>query len=117
MMALFVAKLRGAGEIIMLGTRHDKRRLAVAAAIGATHTLDIDESDPLELVRELGDGFGADLVVDCSGVSIALKTGAGAGSPEWHHHKNRLGSAAARLQPRPAGAESDYAARQFQPPA
>lgn len=73
MMALLVAKLRGAGDIIMLGTRHDKRRLAVASAIGATHTLDIDEHDPLELIRELGDGFGADLVVDCSGVSIALR--------------------------------------------
>ena len=30
MMALFIAKLRGASEIVMLGTRHDKRRLAVA---------------------------------------------------------------------------------------
>lgn len=74
MMALFIAKLRGASQIIMLGTRHDKRRLAVAERIGATHSLDIDEADPLELVRSLGDGYGADLVVDCSGVSIALKS-------------------------------------------
>ena len=74
MMALFVAKLRGASEIIMLGTRHDKQRLAVAAEIGATQTLNIDEADPLELVRSLGDGYGADLVVDCSGVSIALQS-------------------------------------------
>ena len=58
----------------MLGTRHDKQRLAVAAEIGATHTLSIDEADPLDLIRSLGDGYGADLVVDCSGVSIALKS-------------------------------------------
>ena len=74
MMALFMAKLRGASEIIMLGAKVDKRRLAVAADIGATQTLNIDEADPLELVRSLGDGYGADLVVDCSGVSIALKS-------------------------------------------
>jgi len=74
MMALLIAKRRGASAIIMLGTRHDKRRLAVAAAIGATQTVNIDADDPLALIRELGDGQGADLVVDCSGVSIALKT-------------------------------------------
>ena len=73
MMALLVAKLRGA-KIIMLGTRHDKSRLQVAAQIGAAHTLNIAEDDPLELIRSLGDGFGADVVVDCTGVSIALKT-------------------------------------------
>ena len=74
MMALLVAKLRGAGEIVMLGKTVDERRLAVAAEIGATQTLNIDDGDPLELLRSLGDGYGADLVVDCSGVSIALKT-------------------------------------------
>ena len=58
----------------MLGTRHDKQRLAIAAEIGATQTLNIDEADPLDLVRSLGDGYGADLVVDCSGVSIALQS-------------------------------------------
>ncbi len=74
MMALFVAKLRGASEIIMLGKQHDKQRLAVAAEIGATRALNIDAEDPLELMRDLGDGYGADLVVDCSGVSSALET-------------------------------------------
>jgi len=74
MMALFVAVLRGASEIVMLGTRHDANRLAIAAEIGATQTLNIDEADPLDLLRSLGDGYGADLVVDCSGVSIALQS-------------------------------------------
>ncbi len=74
MMALLVAKLRGAGEIVMLGKSVDAGRLQVAEAIGATHALNIDEGDPLDLVRSLGDGYGADLVVDCSGVSIALES-------------------------------------------
>ncbi len=74
MMALFLAKLRGASEIIMLGTDVDKQRLGVAEQIGATKTLNIDEDDPIELVRSLGDGYGADLIVDCTGVSIALQS-------------------------------------------
>ncbi len=74
MMALFIAKLRGASEIIMLGTDVDRQRLKIAEQIGATQTLNIDEADPLDLVRSLGDGYGADLIVDCSGVSIALQS-------------------------------------------
>ena len=74
MMALLMAKLRGAGEIIMLGTNADRQRLQVARQLGATQALNIDEDDPLELVRSLGDGYGVDLVVDCTGVSIALKS-------------------------------------------
>ena len=74
MMALLVAKLRGATEIIMLGTRRDWQRLPIAKQIGATAALNIDEEDPLPFLRALGDGYGADLVVDCTGVSIALKS-------------------------------------------
>jgi len=74
MMALLVAKLRGATDIIMLGTRHDRQRLSIAKQIGATAALNIDEEDPLQFLETLGDGYGADLVVDCTGVSIALKS-------------------------------------------
>ena len=74
MMALIVAKLRGASEIIMLGTDADKQRLQVAGQIGATKTLNINQDDPVECVRSLGDGYGADLIVDCTGVSIALQS-------------------------------------------
>ncbi len=74
-MALQVAKLQGAGPIIMLGADIDERRLEVAAELGADYTLNIQREDPLELVRRLGDGFGADLVVDCTGVSRALEQG------------------------------------------
>lgn len=74
MMALYVAKLRGASSIIMLGTSRDLKRLEVAKQIGATHTINIETDDPIEFVRSIGDGFGVDLVVDCTGVSIALKS-------------------------------------------
>ena len=72
-MALQVARLRGAGTLVVLGTDVDADRLAVAAELGADYTLNIQREDPVALIRSLGDGFGADLVVDCSGVSRALK--------------------------------------------
>ena len=72
-MALQVARLRGAGPIVMLGTDADEHRLEVAAELGADYTLNIQREDAVAFVAELGDGFGADLVVDCTGVSAALK--------------------------------------------
>lgn len=72
-MALLVARLRGASEIIVLGTEVDEHRLGVAAELGAGRVINIREEDPVEYVMSRSDGFGADLVVDCSGVSVALK--------------------------------------------
>ncbi|MCY3719045.1 MAG: zinc-binding dehydrogenase [Anaerolineaceae bacterium] len=72
-MALLVTRLRGASEIIVLGTDVDDHRLGVAAELGASRTINIQQEDPVEYVLSRGDGFGADLVVDCSGVSVALE--------------------------------------------
>jgi alcohol dehydrogenase/L-iditol 2-dehydrogenase len=72
-MALQVARLCGAGTLVILGTDADSHRLAVAAELGADHTININHQDPLELIHSLGDGFGADVVVDCTGVSGALR--------------------------------------------
>lgn len=72
-MCLQLVRLRGASQIIMLGTNADAKRLEVAKQLGATRTLNVQEEDPLGFVKSVGDGFGADVVVDCTGVSIALK--------------------------------------------
>lgn len=72
-MALMVAKLRGASTVIVLGTDADEHRLEVAAMLGATHVVNVQREDAAKLVRSLGDGFGANLVADCTGVSRALK--------------------------------------------
>lgn len=72
-MCLQLIRLRGASEIVVLGTDVDEKRLAVAKELGATHTLNVQQEDPMPLIKSLGDGFGADLIVDCTGVSIALK--------------------------------------------
>jgi alcohol dehydrogenase/L-iditol 2-dehydrogenase len=72
-MALQMVRLRGAGTIVVLGTDVDKHRLEVAAELGAHYTVNIQHENAGALVSSLGDGFGADLVVDCTGVSRALQ--------------------------------------------
>jgi alcohol dehydrogenase/L-iditol 2-dehydrogenase len=72
-MALQIARISGAGTLIMLGTDVDAHRLAVAAELGAHYTLNVQRDDVAGLLRSLGDGYGADVVVDCTGVSLALK--------------------------------------------
>lgn len=71
-LAIQIARLRGASAVIALGTGADGARLDLAAAIGATKVVDVSRQDPAEVVSAEGDGLGADLVVDATGVSAAL---------------------------------------------
>jgi L-iditol 2-dehydrogenase len=72
-MALQLARISGAGTLIVLGTDVDTQRLEVAAELGAHYTLNVQREDAAAFLRSQGDGFGADVVVDCTGVSAALK--------------------------------------------
>lgn len=74
-LSLLMARLRGAGSTVVLGTPVDEHRLAKLRELGADYTLDVTKEDPAALISSLGDGFGADLVVDATGVSIALRQG------------------------------------------
>ncbi|MBX3707061.1 MAG: zinc-binding dehydrogenase [Pseudomonadales bacterium] len=55
----------GAGTIIVTGLAADARKLALARAFGADHTVDVDNEPAVERVRALTDG-GADVVIDVS---------------------------------------------------
>lgn len=68
-----MARLAGAGTLIVVGTAQDGLRLAAARALGATHAVNAQETNLTEFIREIGDGLGADLVVDAAGASAALK--------------------------------------------
>lgn len=63
--AIVGARLAGASTIIAVD--RDQRKLAWALDLGATHTVDATATDPVEAVRELTGGFGADVVVDAVG--------------------------------------------------
>jgi len=72
-LALQIARLRGASYLIVVGTRGDSHRLAIARQLGALRTFVTPEEDVAAFIRTHGDGLGADVVVDCTGVSHALR--------------------------------------------
>ncbi|MFF8564518.1 S-(hydroxymethyl)mycothiol dehydrogenase [Streptomyces albidoflavus] len=59
------ARLAGARRIIAVDI--DDRKLEKARSVGATHTVNSREADPVEAIRELTDGFGADVVIEAVG--------------------------------------------------
>jgi S-(hydroxymethyl)mycothiol dehydrogenase len=63
--AIVGALLAGASRVI--GVDVDERKLAWAKEFGATHTVNSREADPVESIRELTGGFGADVVIDAVG--------------------------------------------------
>ena len=63
--AIVGARLTGASTIIAID--RDEKKLRWAADLGATHTVNAAQVDTVEAVRELTDGFGADVVIDAVG--------------------------------------------------
>jgi S-(hydroxymethyl)mycothiol dehydrogenase len=59
------AALAGAGRIVAVDV--DARKLETAKRLGATHTVDASREDPIESIRALTDGFGADVVIEAVG--------------------------------------------------
>jgi S-(hydroxymethyl)mycothiol dehydrogenase len=63
--AIAAASLAGAREVIAVDV--DPRKLTWAREFGATHTIDAREEDPVEAIRALTEGFGADVVIEAVG--------------------------------------------------
>ncbi|MGW4056253.1 S-(hydroxymethyl)mycothiol dehydrogenase [Streptomyces sp. NPDC004779] len=63
--AIVGARLAGAAKIIAVDI--DERKLAKAKEMGATDTVDSRTADPVEAIRELTGGFGADVVIEAVG--------------------------------------------------
>lgn len=59
------AALAGATTIIAVDI--DTKKLERAKHLGASHTIDSSTTDPVEAIRELTGGFGADVVIDAVG--------------------------------------------------
>ncbi len=69
-----VAKSRGA-TVIITGLTNDRVRLNKAEEIGIDYAVDTQKQDLKELVNGLTDGYGADIVFECSGAAPAAKQG------------------------------------------
>jgi S-(hydroxymethyl)mycothiol dehydrogenase len=63
--AIVGSRLAGAARIIAVDI--DDRKLETARSMGATHTVNSGTTDPVEAVRELTGGFGADVVIEAVG--------------------------------------------------
>lgn len=68
-----MAKLSGAGHVIVAGLPADARRLEAAKVLGADTVLGATGEDVAAWFKAFGDGYGCDLVVDAAGVSATLK--------------------------------------------
>jgi alcohol dehydrogenase/L-iditol 2-dehydrogenase len=65
-----MAKLSGAGDLIVAGLPSDRHRLEIARQVGADVTL---EGGVREHVAASGDGLGVDVAIDASGSSATLQ--------------------------------------------
>jgi S-(hydroxymethyl)mycothiol dehydrogenase len=63
--AVLGARLAGAKTIIAVDV--DDRKLEWARGFGATHTINSRSADPVAGIKELTEGFGADVVIDAVG--------------------------------------------------
>jgi S-(hydroxymethyl)mycothiol dehydrogenase len=62
-----IAGARLAGANLVIGVDVDDRKLALAREFGATHTVNSRENDPVEAIRSLTDGNGADVCIEAVG--------------------------------------------------
>jgi len=65
LMSAHLAKVLGAGRVILTGTREE--RLSVGRELGVDITLNVREINVVETIMELTNGIGADMVVECTG--------------------------------------------------
>ena len=63
--AIAGARLAGASRVI--GVDRDPRKLELASRFGATHTVDAAQDDPVEAIRAVTDGHGADVCIEAVG--------------------------------------------------
>ncbi|MDQ0964160.1 MULTISPECIES: S-(hydroxymethyl)mycothiol dehydrogenase [unclassified Streptomyces] len=63
--AVVGSNLAGASRIVAVDI--DDLKLETARKLGATHTVNASETDPVEAIRELTGGFGADVVIEAVG--------------------------------------------------
>jgi L-iditol 2-dehydrogenase len=70
LLAVAVAKALGATPVILTGTRN--RRLSIGKELGADRTININDEDAVEVVKQLTGGIGADYVVECAGTETTI---------------------------------------------
>jgi L-iditol 2-dehydrogenase len=76
LLAAMAARAAGAREVVIIGRDVDEPlRLPKARELGFGRTVNGQQQNPVEVVQELSDGRGADLVVECSGSAGGIAMG------------------------------------------
>jgi S-(hydroxymethyl)mycothiol dehydrogenase len=68
-----VAGSRLAGAATVIGVDLDPKKLELATSFGATHTVDASADDPVEAIRGLTGGFGADVCIEAVGQPAVME--------------------------------------------
>ena len=74
LLSLQLAKAEG-GIVAVCGTAVDENRLKRAAELGATLTIDVEKEDAVGIIEAHTDGYGADVLLECSGAAPAARLG------------------------------------------
>jgi L-iditol 2-dehydrogenase len=74
LLAVQVAKAEG-GFVILAGTSVDEERMEIGKGLGADLTLNVEKDDVVSILKELTQGYGADVVLECAGVPAATRLG------------------------------------------
>jgi threonine dehydrogenase-like Zn-dependent dehydrogenase len=69
--SVIAARAVGADTIIVTGTTRDADKLALARELGADHTIDVEQEDVRDRVRELTHGRGADVIIEVAAAALA----------------------------------------------
>jgi len=67
-----LAKLSGAWPVVVTGLKADEKRLEIAKSLGADFTINIDEEDLIQRVKEITNFEGFDLVIEIAGSGKAV---------------------------------------------
>jgi L-iditol 2-dehydrogenase len=70
LLCALMAKLNGAGRVIVAGLPADRFRLGIARELGADVTLD---GGVMDYIAQMRDGLGVDVAIDASGASATLQ--------------------------------------------
>jgi len=74
LLAIQIASTQGAGQVIAVGSTGDEERLAMALVTGADQVVNAAKvDDPIQEVRQLTSGKGADLVIEFAGSALAAR--------------------------------------------
>lgn len=71
LLALQFAKLYHPRCLILAGTR--KERLSLGKSVGATHTINVNQGKADDLIKEITEGRGPNIVIQCAGTKSAVE--------------------------------------------